>query len=310
MLTRCTHCDYQNSPGNRFCGMCGSPMWTTSEATAPQPAPNPETRPTVAGPSFLGLAEPDREMGYLLEDEPLGRRWPLFLAVVLLLLSGAFLAWRWRSEGHPWRALMASRRMLGAAGDSRPTGQESDAITEAQNRGESGDSAAPGQPSVNTEPTPASESRQSPSTEVSPSTPNQPTSAPAPTQAGPVQPPPVESVKPARAQGKQSSPQVQRQDLVARGESYLYGNGVAKDCDRARTNLFIAAEQEDPDAQSILGTMFATGHCVTADLPTAYQWLSRAERRDRNNARIASNLRTVWNEMSAEQQQAALRSSK
>ncbi|MFZ0286066.1 MAG: hypothetical protein WAL32_12625 [Terriglobales bacterium] len=95
--------------------------------------------------------------------------------------------------------------------------------------------------------------------------------------------------------------------LEAQGEAFLYGTGGETDCELARTNLFIAAEHGDAEAQSVLGTMFATGHCVAADLPTAYHWLSRAQRQNPANPRIAGNLRIVWSEMTAEQQQAAAR---
>jgi TPR repeat protein len=77
-----------------------------------------------------------------------------------------------------------------------------------------------------------------------------------------------------------------------------------------RNSAFVAAEHEDAEAQSALGAMFATGRCVELDLPSAYHWLSRAARNDPANPGVASELRIVWREMTAQQQQAALHGSR
>jgi TPR repeat protein len=96
--------------------------------------------------------------------------------------------------------------------------------------------------------------------------------------------------------------------LVAEGEKYLYGKGVPQNCDQARTNLFVAAGQSNAEAQAALGTMFATGHCVARDLPAAFRWFARAERKQPNNPRIEGDLRLLWKEMTSEEQNAAARS--
>jgi hypothetical protein len=114
-----------------------------------------------------------------------------------------------------------------------------------------------------------------------------------------------EPAKASSAERLELSHSAQREEKwVAEGKNYLYGKGVPVNCDRARTRLFIAAEQDNPDAESVLGTMFATGHCVAVDLPTAYHWLSRAQRQNPANAKVAETLRIVWHEMPPEQQQA------
>jgi hypothetical protein len=95
--------------------------------------------------------------------------------------------------------------------------------------------------------------------------------------------------------------------LVADGEKYLYGNGVTPDCDRAQKNLQAAARRANPKAQSILGTMYATGHCVTRDLPTAYRWFAKALHGDPTNERISRDLEVLWRQMSQDERQAALR---
>jgi TPR repeat protein len=97
-------------------------------------------------------------------------------------------------------------------------------------------------------------------------------------------------------------------DLEVQGEKYLYGNGVPENCTRARTNLLAAAEKSNAQAQSVLATMYATGHCATRDLPTAYRWFGRSLRQDPKNSRIEQDLRVLWNQMTPEERQKALRS--
>ena len=97
-------------------------------------------------------------------------------------------------------------------------------------------------------------------------------------------------------------------DLEAQGEKYLYGNGVPENCTRARTNLLAAAEHSNAQAQSVLGTMYATGHCATRDLPTAYRWFGRSLRQDPKNTRLEQDLKVLWNQMTPGERQLAMRS--
>lgn len=96
-------------------------------------------------------------------------------------------------------------------------------------------------------------------------------------------------------------------DMEADGEKYLYGNGVAENCGRARKDLLAAAGRSNAKAQNVMGTMYATGHCATRDLPTAYRWFGRALRQDPGNTRIEQDLKVLWNQMTPEERQQALR---
>jgi TPR repeat protein len=120
------------------------------------------------------------------------------------------------------------------------------------------------------------------------------------------QPPPARKVTRARAQPATASV-AQSAALEAEGEKYLYGNGVPENCTRARTNLLAAAEHSNAHAQNVLGTMYATGHCATRDLPTAYRWFSRSLRKDPSNTRIEQDLKVLWNQMTPEERQFALK---
>jgi TPR repeat protein len=94
--------------------------------------------------------------------------------------------------------------------------------------------------------------------------------------------------------------------LFAEGQKYLYGNGVQRDCGRALEDLRVAARLS-AEAASLLGTMYASGHCVGQNLAPAYHWYARALHRDPANTRYKSDLEVLWNQMTPEDRQAALR---
>jgi hypothetical protein len=94
--------------------------------------------------------------------------------------------------------------------------------------------------------------------------------------------------------------------LVADGERYLYGRGVPEDCARAQRNLQIAAKQSNAKAQTLLGAMYATGHCAGRDLPTAYRWFAQALHGDPSNSRVQRDLEVLWKQMTPEERQLAI----
>ena len=96
--------------------------------------------------------------------------------------------------------------------------------------------------------------------------------------------------------------------LVADGERYLYGRGVPQDCERAQRNLQIAARQSNAKAQTLLGAMYATGHCVGRDLPTAYRWFAKALHGDPRNSRVEQDLEVLWKQMTPEERRLAMNS--
>ena len=95
--------------------------------------------------------------------------------------------------------------------------------------------------------------------------------------------------------------------LVADGEKYLYGNGVPENCDRAQKNLQAAAQHSNSKAQTMLGAMYATGHCAARDLPTAYRFFARALRGDPGNNRLQRDLEILWKAMTPDERQLAMR---
>ena len=96
--------------------------------------------------------------------------------------------------------------------------------------------------------------------------------------------------------------------LVAEGEKYLYGTGVAENCDLAQKNLRAAAGHSNARALTLMGAMYATGHCVARDLPTSYRWFAKALHQDPSNARVQQDLEILWKQMTPEERQVAVKS--
>jgi TPR repeat protein len=110
--------------------------------------------------------------------------------------------------------------------------------------------------------------------------------------------------KSSKVEARQVAPSATYEDkLVADGERYLYGNGVPQNCDRAQRNLLTAAQHANAKAETLVGAMYATGHCVTRDVPTAYRWFARALRQDPGNTRLARDLEILWKQMTTEERQ-------
>ena len=345
MTTQCTQCGHENNPQYRFCGICGAPL---EPPPPPRTSSAGEKRfaPPVSGPSFLGLGdERTRDLDYLLEDEAPRGHGRLYLALLLLASSAGLLAWHWQRDGYPWAGLMQRQAASSAPASASPapapgpvTTTEPPAISlppEAQSAtatkegaqstptGSATASAAPSDPATAAAKSPdqtpedqtperksASDSGES-AAKPSPASPGEDESdatefaAPKEAQAAPAAP----TRKSAVAKAQPAVPSISPQDqLVADGEKYLYGRGARANCDLAQRNLLIAARQSNPKAQTLLGAMYATGHCVNRDLPTAYRWFAQALHGDPGNFRVQRDLEVLWKQMTPEERQIAARS--
>ncbi|HWZ82516.1 MAG TPA: zinc-ribbon domain-containing protein [Terriglobales bacterium] len=96
--------------------------------------------------------------------------------------------------------------------------------------------------------------------------------------------------------------------LFRRGESYLYGRNGTEDCVNALKYLKMASDKQHAKARSMMGTMYATGHCVPRDLPNSYRWFALALRVDPNNSVLEKDLSAVWNQMTPPERQMATKS--
>jgi len=272
-------------------------------------------------------------------------RWRMYVALALLLIASAILVWQWQRNGYPWETLTpaatghnsATAPASAAQAALSPQATPKTAAPPAAGLISQSESAKAGlaKPDPSTSqlaqpdaplmepqkaprfqtasqergsfasPVPASEEARA---EQPRSSASAVTGQPAAQQVSdPVAPadenrePPTAALSDGPAQGSSEAQAVQ---LLTEGRKYLLGNGVQQDCGRANEDLRSAARFSS-EAESLLGTMYASGHCVSRDLPTAYRWYARALRSEPANNRIQNDLTALWNEMTAAERQIA-----
>ena len=301
---------------------------------------------SVHGPSFLGLAEdPKVEFHYLYEDEQPRSRVGLVVFILILLGAAGGLGWQWQHGGFPFNRLSASGssgatgspsevapaqqqdqsthidKPMTGAGDAQPnqpdqktqpdTGKTTDVPLEngqagtPSNSGNSNSGEASNNAAANT----SAEKRPKPSAKNSSEDTNTEEANATPPADVPVRSPKPAAPKPKPAPSPAAVPGSQDSDVELAGERYLYGNGLPQNCTRAESNLRTAATHGNIKAQTVLGTMYATGHCVGRDLPTAYRWFARALHQEPQNSRISDDLQVLWRQMTPQEKQLATNSS-
>jgi hypothetical protein len=306
---------------------------------AKEPVREKERAPIpVTGPSFLGLSQdqnpyPDRSLDYLLEDEPHPGRTRTYVALVLLLAAMAMLGWRWRhggffSQTHSTVATAPSTQDSNAPDNSAapaasgsatspapraapvsPPAQTAHAPQESDLPPGGGEGPKSAQSVQNNEQTdganPDDSGNSNTPAEASSTTP----AKPMPVEKPKANPPAIAKAVPKATHATAPVPVAaapEQDPLETAGERYLYGTGVPQNCGLAEKSLLASAKNSNPKAQSVLGTMYATGHCVGRDLPTAYRWFARASHQDPNNARITRDLEVLWKQMTAGERQLAV----
>lgn len=284
----------------------------------------------VHGPSFLGLSDdPGENFDYPDDDEPKRSRTALIAVLVLLIAAAGFLGWQWRHDGFPFNRITAGSAPEPSAS---PTGTASDAPQSPETQAADKPTTARGAPS-----SPAdsgaqtdssgkdAEQRTQEATAASPSASTSPDQTAPEDKAASAEASPTASIpvrprvkKPDPAKTQTQSPGVETAALPTSpdtgleiaGERYLYGTGVPENCTRAESSLRTAATHGNPKAETVLGTMYATGHCVGRDLPTAYRWFAHALHQDPQNSRISADLQVLWRQMTPEEKQLATTSGK
>lgn len=287
-----------------------------------RPSPISQTSPTPqrvsSGPSLLGLSgEPSEreQVNYLLEDEPSSGRWQRWAAAAVLAAAVAGSGWHWRTEIRAWATPPPHNPAVDANAVPAAT-----AATEPE----------PANTTANLPPAApvtigAASSAPPPSAGASPeSAASQPTQAVTDAVARAPETKdekPLDSATnlattqpPASVAPQQVTPKIERkapttdasaEALETQGENYLYGRGVEADCGRASKSLMAAAARSSVKAQSVLGTLYATGHCVTRDVPTAYRWFAKALHQEPGNVRLQRDLEVLWQQMTPEERELA-----
>jgi hypothetical protein len=323
----------------------GAPQKPSAAAQKPVAAATQSDASPLSGPLFLGLAEGGNEnhnASYLLDDEEASSHRGRYLLIMLFIGALAVAGWHWREDLAALAARLTNGQANTAANVPGSTAQPSSS-TEASpapptNPPQVTPSSAVTGPTSTTAPAGANSSTTAPpSTSAQKSAPeaNDQNSAVATPQASqPVQSDQGEGSPPSNAAAKSETsapenPPVQRasvttakttkeaktsiaegagDSLELEGEKYLYGNGVPQNCSRAQKSLLAAAQRSNAKAQNVLGTMYATGHCVGRDLPLAYHWFAKSLHQEPSNTRIEQDLQAIWNQMTPEERQLAMRS--
>jgi hypothetical protein len=130
-------------------------------------------------------------------------------------------------------------------------------------------------------------------------------SAPAPAESAPAGPATTPAAKPKPS--PKGLPPTRPEDSVAMGERYLYGRGVPQDCARGLRYVKPAADASNAKAMITMGALYATGHCLSRDLPTAYRFFALALRKDPENGPLKQNAQMVWAQMTEAERQQAIR---
>ena len=313
---------------------------TAPAETATEPASANGGHPeNVHGPSFLGLADdPKEEFRYLYEDEPPRSYALLIFILVLLVAIGGAGYWQWRNNGFPFNRLSAQNRPLtNGPVPAPPAGQSQAPPTNHAAPAAAANPANPGPADQNTSAPAATNPAETAATNTQTPSSGEPpasTDKSAPSASQESEPAPQEpaaakteepkakhpesAAKAAKTRKRTSEPRqadlpapapvipvAPDGDLELAGERYLYGNGLPQNCDRAETALRASADHGNSKAQTVLGTMYATGHCVGRDLPLAYRWFARALHQEPQNARIAEDLSVLWRQMTPQEKQLA-----
>ncbi|HEX3322208.1 MAG TPA: hypothetical protein VHR84_15995 [Terriglobales bacterium] len=250
-----------------------------------------------------------RDVSYLLEDDA-PRKSPLVrIVIVVVLAAAALFAWR------QFRPAPAATNQVAEVGTNpTPDHQPSPTPQTSVQQPQATPVTTP-TPQVDTPPVavPSSEAQSANAAATPESTPES-TSTPetsessdrsaedsSPTRREPVRAEPVRPVAKPAPKPKPATPV----DPVKQAEAYLYGRGVAKDCDKAVSLLKSAADKSNVRARSTLGSMYATGHCVSRDLPTAYRYFALVLRTDPENTTASQNLQSIWQQMTPPERQSA-----
>ncbi|HUK23860.1 MAG TPA: hypothetical protein VLV49_04720 [Terriglobales bacterium] len=338
-VVRCSGCGQENSSQYRFCGMCGLPLPRAEAKAEPShlpavprqegPRPNAPAPPlAVNRVSLLGLEEeplsssgagsPRPDADYLLEEIKQPHSARMHLALVVLAAAALLIVWKWRHEGYPWAPSTQQAAQIQGMQSPKPAAaiEAPSTPAEAPATAQSPTPAASEVPKPSEKPatvaekpaaTPASPEASAPSSIAKQDQAKLRKPSPSKEAAVKAEPPKPALLDVARTQAA-AQPASEAADaetqLLLEGEKYLYGNGAPQDCARAQKSL-LAAAAHSSTAESLLGTMYASGHCAPHDLPTAYHWYARALSHDPDNTRIESDLKVLWMQMTPAERQLA-----
>jgi hypothetical protein len=288
-----------------------------------------------------------RNLDYLLEDDEPRSRKGLVIGIIALLLVAGLGYLRWRNGKLPFSDLIkpapkttAQNTESGAPATTDQTTPPASSTVTAPAPDTAPAATPPASAPANATPEPAAPepgntapasgappepvtstpSEASPSAQPAAPAPQPEEQAPSPASEKPSTTPapaaeaPAESTPTAPAAkipkpkpSPKALPPTPAGDSVAMGERYLYGRGVPQDCARGLRYVKPAADQANPKAMITMGALYATGHCLSKDLPTAYRFFALALRKDPENGPLKQNAQMVWTQMTDAEKQQAIR---
>lgn len=298
-----------------------------SRAERPTKAPPSERVAPISGPSMLGLNEPSldslREKAFSSAEETYfepeaGRPWgKILMTLVILGGLGAAAWWGYTNYSQPGAGTPQDSGAKQNAGASIPSASVPEkkeapappvAVATPPESAKAADTQKTVEPANENEPAAVENAKAEPAKTVE--KPQPPRRAPA-VAVKPAAKAAARNVSIGAGKAAKTPPAVvpaEGDALFRRGEAYLYGRGVAKNCDQAIKYLKSASDKSHAKARSTFGTMYATGHCVPRDLPTSYRWFALALRVDPNNQILEKDLIAVWNQMTPPERQLATKS--
>jgi hypothetical protein len=320
----CSHCGQQNPDNYQFCASCGARL-TASGPPAQSPAAlttsPPATTPLRIQPVERPAPRADRasrDLRYLLEDDEPQKSLIAPVIVVISLLALAAFGW---FELRP--LLQSDGATPSKTTTSTPADNGSKTSAESSQPAQTSPRAEAAQTSTQTAPpSQAADDAATPSSaDVAKPPPNHVLPAPTidetqkrePRSSAPALDASVEAPARSRILPKRTptpvkpAPRPSAPDTVKQAEGYLYGRGVPQDCERALSMLKGEAGKSNPRARSTLGSMYASGHCVSRDLPTAYRYFALVLRTDPENAAASQNLERLWKQMTPPERQTAIK---
>jgi hypothetical protein len=276
MAIFCKLCGANNNSANLLCLRCGALLESTEPLTEGQKPPEHLTRPRVGRSSIVRPTAGITNSGsYPFQGEVSASHMGRYLVLVLFSFTVALAGWQWR-ELH---TLASSFWKSPATSQFRATNSTATHVSVSSIEVLTPQSPEPSEL--------AYEHAQSAIEET------------------PTLDPSQERV--AALASSVSASTRSRNNSETEGEKYLYGDGVPANCVRAQQDLLAAAEHSSAKAQSAVGTMYATGHCATRDLPLAYRWFARAQLQNPRNRIVEEDMRVLWNQMSPEERKLATR---
>lgn len=318
----CSKCGREGDPNNLFCGMCGKPLFAVRDAKdAASVAASREASP-VSGLSILGLSgasDPSLSTAYLLEDDASSSHWGRRVVLFAVLLAGVGIAaWHWRAQlkelearyiqqapaVQPATTTYSAQSIATEGSEVAGANPNTQVMTPTQTESAPTDAVAGGKDSQQTVTRPPVQTPKNVNSATQPETKNvapTPTALDVPSEDLPVG-------KASKQESRQKSVPVVDSDAnayEAEGEKYLYGAGVPQNCSSALHGLTLAAERTNAKAEGVLGTMYATGHCVSPSRPMAYRWFAKALQQDPENGRIERQMQVLWSQMTPDERRLA-----